>query len=311
MPEKQKNRYANSVRIVGYLKENNLETVINSRGDKVIRGSLVIATTKTSSYKVQFYVSALTSSGEPSQDYERLSVLLPINTTTVASVLKSDPNADFDSAIATATKVWVMARLDEYASRSGERETSMITIKGFRGGVASEDKFKPCAEFEADVYVSGMSDEVKDDVKTGRLCLECVVPKYKEIMDRIDFIAGAEGNAAQFISSHWKVGDTVHIGGDLVNVQERILVENETPGEGFGRFTEPQYETRFVRERVITTGGPCKCDPITAAMVKEGLAQRVILMDKNGARAKQSPGAGSANAAEGTATKADLNEMDF
>lgn len=310
MPEKQKNRYANSVRIVGYLKENNLETVTNTRGDQVIRGALVIATTKTSSYKVQFYVAAMTSANEPSQDYERLSALLPANTTTVASILKADSNADFDSAIANATKVWVMARLDEYASRSGERETSMITIKGFRGGIASEDKFRPCAEFEADVYIETLAEEVNGaNEKTGRLSLGCVVPKYKEIMDRIDFIAGTEGNAAQFIASHWKVGDTVHIGGDLVNLQERVLVESETPSEGFGRLTEPQYETRFVRERVITTGGPCKCDPITKAMVKEGLAQRELLMQKNGARAKQSPNA-NANISAAPA-KADLSEMDF
>ena len=81
----EKKTKTNTVKIVGYLKENNLEQIVNARGDKVIRGSIIVATDNISSHKIQFYVAERTSSGEESKDYASLLNLLPDNTITVAS----------------------------------------------------------------------------------------------------------------------------------------------------------------------------------------------------------------------------------
>ena len=176
MAEKKK---TNTVKLVGYLKENNLEQITNARGDKVIRGSLIIATDKISSHKVQFYVAETTSNGEDSKDYASLLTLLPDNTITIASFLKENSSADFDTAANASSKVWVMARFEEYATRSGERTRSMVTLKGFRAGFSKADKaFTPCAEFDVDVYINKIEPEVENEEKTGRLLIEGLIPKY-------------------------------------------------------------------------------------------------------------------------------------
>lgn len=297
MDEKKKAK-VNSVRVVGYLKENNLEKITNSRGDDVIRGSLIISTDKISSHKVQFYVSSKTASGADSKDYASLEELLPVNTITIASFLKDNPDADFDGAANAASKVWVMGRLDEYATRTGERTTSMVTIKGFRGGFSKIEKapFTPHAEFDIDIYIKEMTPE-KDEsgVETGRILIEGAVPKYNKtgpLVDVIDFVAVKEDSVAKYVAANYAVGDTVNIKGDLISLYERRVVENSDDSEYFGRVMAPQYETTFIRERRIAGGsrvplhqGDEEC--ITTEFVKEGLAERENKMVENGQRMRE------------------------
>ncbi|MBO7735548.1 MAG: hypothetical protein J6S67_23485 [Methanobrevibacter sp.] len=315
MADKKKATHNNNIRIVGYLKENNLEQVTNTRGDQVIRGSIIVATSKVSSYKIQFYVSETTSKGEKSQDYERVSALLPQNTITIASFLKDNSAADFDSAINTASRVWVMARFDEYATRSGERVNSNITLKGSRGGFANSDKtpFTPCAEFDVDIYINKLTPELDDKEKeTGRLNVEGLIPKYDKSVDVVDFVAVTEDNVAKFISANWKVGDTVNVTGDLISIQERIL-SDAAETERFGRSSAPQYETRFIRERRITGGSkdPKRTEEegvITKEFVKNGLAERELKMERNAAQAKKSP---NTTTTETAPSSRNMDEMDF
>ena len=306
MAEKKKNSRANNVRIVGYLKENNLEQITKDDGTTAIRGSLIVATDKISSYKIQFYVSSVNSSNEASADYERMEALLPQNTITIASFLKNNSETDFEAAAAMASKVWIMARFDEYATRSGERVNSMITLKGSRGGFASEDKFQPTADFKADIYINKMTPEYDaDNNATGRIWIEGYLPKYDKSVDVIDFVAINEYNVSKFISENWKAGDSVYVEGQLVNIQERILADENAASTQFGRPSAPQYETRFIRERQITGGAgtpkrTAEEGAITAEEVKNGLAEREVKMARNGAKAKQSPN----NASNGAAAPA-------
>lgn len=290
MAEKKKNFTRNSVKIVGYLKENNLEIVSNSTGGKVIRGSLIVSTDKISSHKIQFYIPETTYGGEASHGYESMLELLPENTITIASYLKDNESADFDTAANASTKVWVMARLEEYASRMGERERSMVTLRGFKAGFSKVDKypFAPCAEFDVDVYLMGMTPEVIDGKETGRLLMEGLLPKYDGCVDKIDFIAVSEDGVAKYINGHYGVGDTVNLKGDVISLQERQLVQVDD-SEYFGRASAPQYETNFVRERRVVGGSKNPIHDgeegsITKDFVKEGLVKREEKMEANGIR---------------------------
>ena len=51
--KKKEKQNKNSVIIVGYLKENNLEKVSNPEKGDIIRGSLLIAVDESKSYKVE------------------------------------------------------------------------------------------------------------------------------------------------------------------------------------------------------------------------------------------------------------------
>lgn len=291
--DKEKKR-VNRVKIVGFIKENNLEKIRSAKDMDVIRGSLVVATDKISSHRVQFWVPEFLHNGSESEDYKALESLLPENTISVASYLKNNTEANFADAIEVATKVWVLATLEEYATRKGERETSVATLRGFKAGVSktSEEKpFVPCAEFDVDIYVNKLEPEVDESgAETGRLLVEGLIPKYDNSVDKIEFIAVAEDNVAAYINANYHPGDTATIKGDVVSIQERILKEQDTT-EFFGRTPDPQYETKFIRERRILGGSakPIKQGEegcISSDFVREALLLREEKMQRNGQRAQ-------------------------
>ena len=297
MAEKKKDSNTNIVSIKGYLKENTLEQVTSSTGDLVIRGALLVATDALNAHKIQFYVPETRFNGDHSADFDRMQELLPAKTVTMASFLKDASAADFEMAANAATKIWVMARFDEYATRNGERTTSMVTLKGMRAGVATADKgpFVPKAEFSATIYINTMEPE-EDEVNgaTGRIKIEGLLPKYSGQLDIIDFVAVTDNGVADVVRANWHVGDTVKIEGDLVSLALRKKVE-ETENSSFGRSRAPQYETTFIRERRIVGGSknPIKGDgELTKDMVKEGLALREAKMVQNGTRAQQNASRG-------------------
>jgi hypothetical protein len=288
MAEKTK-KLTNTVSITGYLKENSLQKITNAKGMNIIKGNLIIATDKISSHKVQFYVSEqITSTGETSAEYEKLEQLLPANTISVASYLMDNKNADFDTAANAATKIWAVGRFDEYYTTTGEKENSYITIKGFRAGFATidaEHPFRPHASFKVDGKIGKIDPEVVDNVETGRLLVELYVPKYNGIMDIMDFVGDDEYTqqykVVDYIKKHYAVGDTICIDGDIVNLQESLVQEVSTNDDYFGKPREPQYQTKFIRERRIT-GGNSRFSPIkegkpggiTKKEVEEGLIKR-------------------------------------
>ena len=299
MAEKRKDSNINTVSIKGYLKENTLEQVTSSTGDQVIRGALLVATDALNAHKIQFYISETKFNGEHSADFDRMQELLPAKTVSMASFLKDASAADFAMATNAATKVWVMAHFDEYATRNGERMTSLVTLRGDRAGLATADKgpFVPKAEFSATIYINKMEPE-QDEAggATGRIKIEGLLPRYKGLLNVIDFIAVADNNVAEVARTYWHVGDTVRIDGDLVSLALRKKIEG-AENSSFGRPRAPQYETTFIRERRIM-GGPSK-EPIrgdgalTKDMVKTGLALREAKMEQNGSRAQQNASRGS------------------
>lgn len=297
---KEQKKKQNSVHIVGYLKENNLEQVTIQDKGEVIRGSVIVATDETSSYKVQFYVSEILKNGGESEDFNALSELLPNKVTSIASYLKNNPGSTFKEATENALKIWVLAKLEEFASSVGERTKSMVLLKGFKAGVkqeTDESPFSPHAEFTTDIFVSKIKKEViyedendEDGTETGRLIVTGVIPTYDESAYVIDFIAPAEGGIAEFMEGTYAVGDTGTIKGDLVNVDKKVLKEDsEEEEEFFGVPAGPQYRTIFIRERVIRGlskkplhQGDEGC--FTKQAIKEALAKRATKMAENGKR---------------------------
>lgn len=289
--EQKKKKLANNVVLTGYLKENNLEKIVNKSGIDVIRGSIIIATDEINAHKVQFYVAATTTNGEPSKDFAKLEEILPGRTTTVASVLKEDPTADFTTALNAATKVYATARFDEYALKeeNGE-ERSVVSLKGFRAGpkTISDGVFKPRAEFTADIFINDLKEE---EGGTGRIVIDGLMPKYDKSVQKVEFIAPVEDGIADYIKGHYHITNTVTLKGDLINTAEKILKEDNS-SSFFGRSDGPQYETKFVRERIIRGGSAtpiCNGEEgsITTAAVKAGLAERALRMSQNAAKAAE------------------------
>lgn len=288
----------NTVRLVGYLKENLLEMVENSRGENVIRGSIIVATNDHDSHKVQFYVPEKTKNGEDSAEFEAMKSLLPENTISIAQYLKSTPTANYATASNMSSKIWVMARFEEYATKSGERETSMITLKGFKAGykTATESSpFTPSASFSCDVYLNKIENETDEEGKdTGRLLIEGYCSQYDGSVFKIDFVAPEEDNIASYIKGHYKEKDTVTLNGDLVSLSYLEKPENTDKQQFFGRAIEERSVIKFIRERVIRGGSK---DPIhdgeegsiTTEQIKDGLVIREEKIKKSGGTKKEAP----------------------
>ena len=283
--EQEKKSYANSVRLVGYLKETTLEEKISQKdGRHFISGNITVALDEFNTHRIRFFVD------EESKKYETVKKFLPNNTVSVASYLKSTPTANFSTAAAMSAKIWVMARLEEFASRTGEKEKTMTSLKGFSIGLVDPDKpFVPTASFEIDAYIENLRDEEEDGKLTGRLLVDAVIPAYKGLVYRIPLIAPVENNVAKFIKEKYKVGDTARLGGKLVAMRVQLVREDSGDSEFFGKSADQQYTTRFVRENIIESGpktpiaqGADGC--ITTEAVKAGLALRETEMDKNGQR---------------------------
>lgn len=296
MAEK-KNKQENSVRLVGYLKEDNLEIIKNARGEQAIRGSIVVITDEQGleSHKVQFYVSETKKNGEHSTDFDNLSELLPEKAVSTASYLEDNPGASFEEAANASTKIWINARFEEYAYRVGERTDSMITVKGFKAGLKkATDKapFKPEATFKVDVYIENIIKEVDEDMnETGRLVIDGIYLDYRGTAVKIPFVAPVEDGIASYIGDHYEKGTTVHLDGDLVSLVIRKVDENAETNH-FGRGGTVQYKTTFVRERRIHGGSKTPLTEgeegaYTKKAIVDGLSAREILMDENGKKRRE------------------------
>lgn len=283
--EKKKTTFRNSVRLVGYLKETTLEEKVSQSGKHFITGNITVALDEFNTHRVRFVVFK----EDNADKYASLSKFLPANTVSIASYLKATPTANFTTASAMAAKIWVMATMEEFASRSGEKEKSMMMLKGFSIGLVDAEKpFVPTAAFEADAYIDSIEDELDDDdTVTGRLLIGAILPAYKGMVYRIPLVAPVEDNIAKYMKKVYKVGDTARLSGRLVAMRVQLANEEETETEFFGKVDEQQYTTRFVREIIIEKGPKTPIaqgeeGSISSESIKNGLALREVEMDKNG-----------------------------
>ncbi len=286
MAQEKTTSFRNSVRLVGYLKETTLDERVSQSGRHFITGKVTIALDEFNTHRVSFLVFK----EDNAEKYEALSKFLPNNTVSIASYLKSTPTANFATASNMAAKVWAMAAFEEFVSRSGEKEKTMVNLKGFSMGLMDPEKsFVPTATFEIDCYMEKIEEEVENDKPTGRLLMDVILPAYKGLVYRIPLVAPVEDNVAKYIKAKYKVGDTSRLQGNLVAMRVQIENNSEEEPEYFGKPTEQQFTTRFVRENVIIRGSK---DPIhqgeqgsiTNEMVKNGLTIREKVMDENGQR---------------------------
>ena len=280
-------KFRNSVKLVGYLKETTLQERTSKDGKQFITGTVTVAINEFNTQRVRF--TAFKEDNETK--YEELSKFLPSKTVTIASYLQSTPTAVFETASKMAAKVWVMAGFEEYAVRKGENERTSVLLRGYTIGASDPQKnFIPSATFEVDVYLKDIQKEVEDDVETGRLLIETVVPAYNDLVYVLPLVAPVEDNSAKFILEKYKVGETVRFSGDLVamKVEEPAETTDNNHLDGFGRATEPQVTTHFVREYVIRGGIKQEKLTLSTEAVKKGMAKRDVLMVENGKRENKS-----------------------
>lgn len=293
-----KNKVVNLIKVKGYLKENNLEFLTDSKGGKVARGSVTIALNATQAYKVQFYANEFTKGGSASKTYTNLLNFMPGKVMSISQFLKDNEGANYDTAKANATKVWITGSLEEWATKNeAGKVDSRSRFKGIGIGVDTKPTFEPEATFEVDVYIKNIKEEtvMEDDepVETGRLIIEGITPTYDGACMYLNYVT--DPSVTEYIKDHYNQYETATIRGKLVNLM--IKEEKETANTGFGmKSISNSAETKFIDERVILGGDSdsklCEDDDavygFSKAEIKECLVKRTEVIENNTKKKKES-----------------------
>lgn len=262
----------NKVYLEGTLVEKKIELATTDKGN-VIRGSVVITTDGEDRHEVYVYANEKTSSGEVSKSYSNLLTAYNSYVSQVdVSTTGGDPNA--------VTKVYLIAKFsvrDYWSSRSEKMVCFPILRCNFIGRVKNE--FRPRAEFEAMPYFETITPEVEDEIPTGRIKVECILPIYNGQVIPLTFFTTLDktnGDIGAYIMKNYSTGKTGRIEGKIQTVVKKTV----TASNGFGTSTEKVFES--VRTEYIITGGDAEQVLITdpKSYDKETIKKAMVLRNE-------------------------------
>lgn len=295
-----KDKITNRVDVMGYLRENNLQSSTTTKGDRVITGTLTVAFDKFNSIRINVY--AIDKSPEKRTEnkaYKALCNLLPNCTTSLKSQLEANPTATFDTVKDVVTKISAHCELQEYAFNDDNgKEQSRYKVQLLNWfdsiHVAAADKFIPeniGAKFTVDAYIESIRPEMKkvgEDVEeTGRFLVTGLTPNFAGLMQRITYVTEA-GSVSDYIQEHWRVGECTYFTGVVNNLM--VVEQKAGVQQGFGQSAANTTTTTFIEERMIRGGGQESFDAnedgmekagFTSTDVKEGLVKRATKIAEN------------------------------
>lgn len=238
----------NIVTITGVLNELEIVEGTSTSGKEYVRGTATVRVDQAIEGEVQenlipvkLFSMKYKSDGTENQIYKKILGYRDQFT----SIAAAEDEKDASRVTITGAKVEENAWYD--AKANVVRSTYQISTN-FINKAKDDDPEK--ATFELSGVVGKMHPEVRNDEETGRIIVDFVVITWGPKANKIQLVAS--GSAADFISSHWQVDDTVKVTG-RVNMTHKTDTWKEE--QGFG---EPIIRTRTVskKELVITGGSP-------------------------------------------------------
>lgn len=227
--------------VMGKLSEKALEeTAVD--GKNVIKGKLVLQTSDVNFVTLNVYVSEKTKNGSTNSAYEGLK--------TVMKTYKSVAEVGAEEATLVHVKKGQIEP-QTYFDRTGQMRNSIRYKANYFTHITNPEEFEPKAEFEMEVYIAGMKDEVFSSGEqigepTGRKLVMCWVPLYNNGIEPITFIATED--IAEAIETEYEIGQTVKFLGDAVN--NRVEKTREIPV----KLGKPKIEkfSEYTNELIIT-----------------------------------------------------------
>lgn len=238
----------NIVTITGVLNELEIVEGTSTAGKEYVRGTASVRVDQEIEGKVQenlipvkLFSMKYKSDGTENQIYKKILGYRDQFT----SIAAAEDEKDASRVTITGAKVEENAWYD--AKASVVRSTYQISTN-FINKAKDDDTEK--ATFELSGVVGKMYPEVRNDEETGRIIVDFVVITWGPKANKIQLVAS--GSAADFISNHWQVNDTVKVTG-RVNMTHKTETWKEE--QGFG---EPIIRSRTIskKELVITGGSP-------------------------------------------------------
>jgi len=200
------------VNIEGLVSEVSLTEEMNKElGCNQISGYLTVKTDDTNFVRFNVRVNEKTKAGTDNKAYPGI-VTVMNEYQSIAAVGEE-----------AADKVRITGDLNLY--HSDQNNQDMVGYKSnFFNRVTGE--YNPHAEFDVEMFISGMTPEVNTDgEETGRILVKGWVPQYENGIEPLTLVAPVD--VADAVESTFEPGQTVRFFGEVIN--DRVVIKREIP----------------------------------------------------------------------------------
>lgn len=290
----------NRVFIEGLVSEINFE-VKEVQGKDAITGDISVETGENSIHVVDVFAYKFTKEGKENSVFKSL--------TTVMNEYKSIAKVgreEADKVRISGAKLVV----NDYYNQSGELRSPVKINTNFVNRLKAGDEFSPKAEFEVEIFIHKLNDEVdkKSGEPTGRKLISGLVPIYNGKVVPMEFVV-ADPALVDAVDSMYEIGQTVKIYGDMIN---HVSTEKKVTAVAIGKPKETTT-TITVKELVFTGGSEPYEEENSKVYNMEAIKTAMSVRTEYLAelKEKKSKGSTSSGSASVTNTKAHGKDLPF
>lgn len=223
------------VRVTGLVAENKLEQKKDKEGKDIITGQLSIKVDDVTTIPIRAYAKAKTKDGNDNSVYKGLK--------TVIDTYKSIADVGEEEATKVRVSKGQLGH-NMFVTKTGQVVEDYQLSSNF---FTSDPKnYEPKKEFEVELFVKNVRDEVVKGEPTGRAIIDGVLVMYQGEVAPITLVANED--LAEDVKSEVSSGETRRFYGEIVNTAKEIKKEVHV-AIGKPR-TETTYE--YKKELVIT-----------------------------------------------------------
>jgi len=247
----------NNVTLTGEVKEHKLKFNKDKDGN-YINGSLIVKTGEFSELELKIFAKEKNKDGKVKKVFETLNKFIDGEQLTLADC-KNDEDRE------NVTKVRIFGNGDFvphfkeeiFKIKESEEVKTKITIELGFGNVSIDNGIKPedyKADFDVEMYVTSVKEEIKNDEETGRTIISGWTPVYGGKVIPMEFVAGTiiddEGEEYDFgadVLNSVEEGMTLNLWGNI-NYQSKIVKTKKGGTLGKAKIEEHR---EYVNELIV------------------------------------------------------------
>ena len=247
----------NNVTLTGEVKEHKLKFNKDKDGN-YINGSLIIKTGEFSELEIKVFVKEKNKDGKSKKVFETLNKFIEGEQLTLADCKNDEDRENVTKVRVFGNRDFVPHFKEEiFKIKEAEEVKTKITIELGFGTVSIDNSIKSedyKADFDVEMYVTSVKEEIKNDEETGRTIISGWTPVYGGKVIPMEFIAGTiiddEGEEYDFgedILNSVEEGMTLELWGNI-NYQSKIIKTKKGGTLGKAKIEEHR---EYVNELII------------------------------------------------------------
>lgn len=248
----------NNITLVGEVKEHKL--VLNkSKDGNYINGSLTLKTGEFSEIELKVFVGEKTKDGSKTKKvFETLKKIIDEEYLTIASCKNDEDRQSVAKVRVFGNKDFTPHfKEDIFKAKDADEVITKLSIDLGFGTISYDSSLKPedyKAEFDVEMFVTSVKEEMKQDEATGRVIISGWTPIYGGKVIPMTVIAGTiiddEGQEYDFaddILSQVEEGMTIDVWGEI---NYKSIITKTTKGGGLGK-AKVEEKKEYVNDLVI------------------------------------------------------------